>query len=66
VKSMTQILAIVTALFIGALAGYWWRGQVLLMQEIAASNATSHIITTEPPSKKPLPLISGDIPPAKR
>jgi hypothetical protein len=62
----TTIIAVVFAAIIGGVSGYWWRGQVLLMQEMAAIRAPAQSVTLAPPSTEPAPWISGNPGPAKR
>jgi len=64
-NKITVIAAIFVATFIGALAGYWYRGQVLVGEQTAAIMAPAHVITLAPPSKDPLPLVSGNLPAKK-
>jgi hypothetical protein len=66
----TTVLAIVISIVIGGLAGYWWRGQRLLTQEqmtaTAIMGAPPQVVKLAPGPGPRLPLVDGNVPPAKR
>jgi hypothetical protein len=64
-KKTTAVLSIALAALVGALSGYWYRGEVQIAQEQAAYHAfvtePPHVLALAPPGP-PAPLISGGVP----
>ena len=64
-RKTTAALSITLAAFVGAVSGYWFRGQVQIAQEQAAYHAfvtePPHVLALTPPGP-PAPLISSGIP----
>jgi hypothetical protein len=63
-------LAIAIGLSIGAVSGYWYRGQIEIAREQAALHefmtSPPHVLMMAPPSKEPLPWTPGWNPKAKK
>jgi hypothetical protein len=63
------VIAIFVATFIGTIAGYWYRGQVLLRQEqttaAAIMGAPPQVLKLAPGAGPTLPLVDGNIPAKK-
>jgi len=60
---MNKIVTIVFAAIIGAIFGYWYRGQVQIAREQAAIHefiaGPPHVLSLAPPSSEPLPWTPG-------